>query len=151
MLIGLIIFAILFSFSILGFLLYLLTRSNVWNSKMLESDEHVLYTEENVGLKVKSGAFIAKDLNCILTEKRIFLLRGKYRYITVYLDKNTFDQKFKKSMSTQKYHIFLEKASVQFGGDTISFSAKSYIGQSEIYELHVKNLFSFEEKLKNIL
>ena len=139
-------------FVIIAILLYFLTRENIWKPELLEAGEQILYKEEGVVLNIKSSPSTLKNLNVILTNKRVFLLRGNYRFITVYFDTAQYEEaggKIKKSFSTSRYNLFNTPRDFQVVNEpsqnTILFRAKTYLGFEGQYELVVKDASAFKK------
>lgn len=138
-------------FVILGILLFVVTRANIWKPDMLETGEQILYREGGVNLNIISSPSTIKNLNLIFTNKRIFLLRGKYRFMTIYFDPTQYQEvggKIKKSFSTNRYNVFTSAKDFHIStgetGHLIRFGAKTFMGLEGQYEILVHDATAFE-------
>lgn len=129
-------------------ILYFFTRANIWKPEMLEAGESVLFQEEGVSLSRTDSSTVWKDLTVIITNHRIVMLKGGYRFMMFYTRPEQYQQegKIKKSLSINRYNLFTRPEDIKITSTGLQINADTYLGQKTTYEILMKNTSA----LKNI-
>ena len=119
----------------------------------MEEGEYEIFAEQGLELRKKNDNFLVKNIGLLITNKRLVFLRGKYKFIVVYLIPSEYSDNFgkiKKSFTTNRYNLFSDKSRIRFDkkDNKVEIDTQTYLGLQTTYEITVKDVARFMNILK---